>query len=164
MDNDFHESLKGFKNDNGATYYENKVKVDERLNTLYRYFNDQIVLLFEYDTEPVAGTLYYNKKIEGVQYFTSRSYETYFQNRVGNYHKLIKKLYSIWISHESKKNVRGIKCCLDSVNPLYKSNEGNLTDDILESMTNMEYRKDSIAKTITEQVEELRILKNDNYG
>ncbi|RDY60020.1 hypothetical protein [Flagellimonas nanhaiensis] len=159
LDDDLKKALKASRKpgDNNVTdLYAMRVRLEDRISTIYRYFNDQIVLLFEYDTEPVAGTLYFNKKIEGVQYFTSRSYETYFQNRVGNYHKLIKRLYSIWISHESKKNERGIKCCLDSVNPLYKSSEGNLTDDILESMTNIEYRKDSIAKTINEKVEELR--------
>lgn len=72
--------------------YEMKVQLDDRINTLYRYFNDQIVLLFEYDTEPVAGTLYYNSKIEGIQYFTNRRYELLFQNKKRNFHRLIRNL------------------------------------------------------------------------
>jgi len=78
-----------------TNYYEAKAKIDNRLNALFRHFDGQLVLLFEFDNEPIAGTLYYNKEVKGVQYFTDRSYKTYFVNRKKNYHRLIRKLFRI---------------------------------------------------------------------
>ena len=141
LDGDFNEALNAMNTKSGENYYRGKSQVDDRLITLYRYFNDQIILLFEYDTEPVAGTLYYNKRIEGVQFFTNRSYELYFKNKVGNYHKLVKKLYKIWNDRASV-------------------DKPNIDPDSIRLMTNKKFRRDSIVQSTKRKIE----LLKENLG
>jgi len=107
LSNDLNESLfdKGFTNDLDSLYSKknndinnlNRLKaekrVDEKINYLFNYFNAQLLLLFKYDSEPVAGVLHYNNTNVNVQFFENNSYEIFFQNQKKNYHDLIKKLY-----------------------------------------------------------------------
>lgn len=90
---DFSTSLENSINGDPESKFKGKTNIRNRIERLFTYFDAQIVLLFKYDTEPVAGTLYYNIKNIPIQYFENQSYEIYFENRVRDYHELIKKLY-----------------------------------------------------------------------
>ncbi len=73
-------------------YFISRQVLDERTRGLYRYFESQLTLLFRYDTEPVAGRLFYNTEITNVQYYEDAISERYFDKKVSNYHRLIKQL------------------------------------------------------------------------
>ncbi|MEM1340357.1 MAG: hypothetical protein AAGF96_21560 [Bacteroidota bacterium] len=80
---------------NTIEYFESKQRIEGLLNRIYRFFDAQLVLLFQFDTEPVAGNLYFNKLIRGVQYYTGDSDELYLKKRVTDYHKLIRQLRKV---------------------------------------------------------------------
>jgi len=80
-------------NEGSPLYYKDQTKLSNQIDYLYNYFNTQLVLIFKYDNEPIAGRLQYNTDIKRIQYFPNNNYELYFRNRTKNYLDLIKKLY-----------------------------------------------------------------------
>ncbi|MEM8508713.1 MAG: hypothetical protein AAF717_12825 [Bacteroidota bacterium] len=104
LDKDLNEALKVLRKqtDKSTTsFYQKQLRLQDRIRTIYRYFDDQIVLLFEYDTEPVAGTLYYNSTIENVQYFSSSFTQTHLYEKKKNYGKLLRELNKIVLNSDS---------------------------------------------------------------
>ncbi len=177
LDPNLHNALYLTRTGKGEKYYTNKTKVNERLDALFRYFDSQIILIFAYDTEPVAGTLYYNKKVEGIQYFTDRSYELYFNNKVRNYHKLIKRLHTerrdFFYNRKLKDKGNEEGQAIDNQNgtnkksdkaSVKKKNLNYIIENHRKELTNYYARKDSIAKVVNAKIEEIRYnLSTERY-
>ena len=89
---------------NDDNYYKIKSNLSDKMDYLYNYFNAQLLLIFRYDNEPIAGRLFYKTHISKIQYFPKSHYETYFNNRTRNYHNLINKLYLDRINFGKKNN------------------------------------------------------------
>lgn len=97
FENEFHTKIKN--------WIENEVikDIDDKISYLFKIFESQLILIFKYDNQPIAGNLYFNKnKIKAQRYdvFTS---ENYIINTVRDYHKLIKEYH--------KKSVDKISYC-----------------------------------------------------
>ncbi|MBW1297015.1 hypothetical protein [Aquimarina litoralis] len=105
------------------SYYQNKTKLNSQIDNLYTYFNSQLVLIFKYDNEPIAGRLHYNTDVKRIQYFPNNSYETYFNNRTRNHHRLIKELYLIRKNYKEAKETLDIEKLNDSKALNANSNE-----------------------------------------
>ena len=96
-------------NSENPEYYKAKVLVDESLDRLFQYFNNQIILLFKYDVEPVAGTLHYSMDSIKVQYFPKENYEILSANKTKKHHRLIRRLYRLRRERLRNKKVKDFK-------------------------------------------------------
>ncbi|MEM7087551.1 MAG: hypothetical protein AAF489_15295 [Bacteroidota bacterium] len=126
-------------------YYESKQVLDERVKGLYRYFNGQLTLLFRFDTEPVAGRLFYNTQISKIQYYENRLSERSLDKRVSNYHRLIKQLNDL--RYNDKARIQFIKA-------LTKFDKDTITKDrdaILNKIKFASKKRDSIQAIIAKQ-------------
>ena len=144
------DNITATSNSNNTQYYKAKILIDESLDRLFQYFNNQIILLFKYDIEPVAGTLHYKTSVEGIQYFDNSTYETFYNNLSRKNHKLIKKLHLY-----TKGRNKEITQMIDSILKKKKTIELEITENVQRTVEN---KIDSVSKMTDEDFENLEYL------